>query len=213
MVVAPIFLHLVTVAFTKKQADVEISAQNCSKFGCGAYTGEISPEQLKDMNIPWVIIGHSERRTHFSENNTDLGKKVENALKNGLKVIYCFGETEQQREAEQTINVIQEQLEAIRAVVGNWDNVVLAYEPVWAIGTGKTATPDQVKEIHTWIRGYLEKNVPECWAKIRIIYGGSVNDKNCHELIQIPDVDGFLVGGASLKPTFIDIVSSAKLKN
>lgn len=130
--------------FTKKNQHIQVAAQNCSPFGYGAYTGEVTPEQLRDINIEWVIIGHSERRTHFAETNEVLAKKVENALKAGLKVIYCFGETLTQRENGETIKVVEEQLEAIRPLVNNWKNIVLAYEPVWAIGTGKNATTGQV---------------------------------------------------------------------
>ena len=136
---------------------------------------------------------------------------MELAFKHHLKVIFCFGETLEQRESGQTIEVVQRQLDAIKDKVQNWNNIVLAYEPVWAIGTGKTAATDQVDEIHKWIREYLGK-VGEETKATRIIYGGSVNEKNCEELIKVKDVDGFLVGGASLKPAFMDIVKSATLK-
>lgn len=129
-----------------------------------------------------------------------------------MKVIYCFGETLEQREGNKTIEVVQSQLEAIKGVVDNWDNIVLAYEPVWAIGTGKNASTQQVEEIHNWIREWLHKNVEGKAENVRIIYGGSVNEKNCNDLIKIKNVDGFLVGGASMKPAFIDIVKSATLK-
>lgn len=130
-----------------------------------------------------------------------------------MKVIYCFGETLEERESNKTIEVVQSQLEAIKDVVDNWDNIVLAYEPVWAIGTGKNATTQQVEEIHNWIREWLHKNVEGKAEGVRIIYGGSVNEKNCNDLIKIKNVDGFLVGGASMKPAFIDIVKSATLKH
>ena len=134
-----------------------MAAQNCSKSSFGAFTGEIAADHLKDMNINWVIVGHSERRTHFKETNEELAIKLDNAIKNGLKVIYCFGETLEERDQGNTINVVKSQLNAIKEVAsGNWDKIVLAYEPVWAIGTGKTATPQQVDEIHTWIRNYLK---------------------------------------------------------
>ena len=126
--------------FTKKNQYVEVAAQNCSAHSFGAFTGEVAAEHLKDINVTWVIIGHSERRTHFGETNQIIAKKVESALKNGLKVIFCFGETLNEREANQTIEVVQRQLNAIKDVVHDWSKVVLAYEPVWAIGTGKTAT-------------------------------------------------------------------------
>jgi triosephosphate isomerase (TIM) len=134
---------------------------------------------------------------------------LEHALKAGLKVIYCFGETLEQREGNQTTQVVEKQLEAIKGVVTKWQDIVLAYEPVWAIGTGKTATVEQVAEVHSWIRGWLEK-VGEETSSTRVIYGGSVNEQNCNELIKIKDVDGFLVGGASLKPAFEQIVKAKK---
>jgi triosephosphate isomerase (TIM) len=133
-------------------------------------------------------------------------------MKNGLKVIYCFGETLEQREAKETMDVIKRQLESIKEVVTDWDNIVLAYEPIWAIGTGKTASKEQVAEVHDWIRKHLSNLCGEKANSVRIIYGGSVNSKNCEELIKVENVDGFLVGGASLKPDFADIVASAKLK-
>lgn len=208
---APIYLHLVTVMFTKKNQHIQVAAQNCSAFSFGAYTGEVSAEHLKDINIPWVILGHSERRTHFGESDQIIAKKVESALKTGLKVIFCFGETLQEREEHKTIEVVERQLNAIKEVVQDWSKVVLAYEPVWAIGTGKTATTEQVEEIHNWIRNHLQSISPEA-AKCRIIYGGSVNEKNCDELIKVENVDGFLVGGASLKNEFIKIVEAASKK-
>ena len=167
--------------------------------GFGAYTGEICADQIRNFDIRWVILGHSERRTHFGETDQVVAKKIESALKSGLNVIFCFGETLAEREQEKTIEVIQRQLDAARPVIGDhWNKVVFAYEPVWAIGTGKTATTEQVDEIHKWIRGYLIKISPEA-GNTRVIYGGSVTEKNCNELINVPDVDGFLVGGASLK--------------
>jgi triosephosphate isomerase len=210
-VVAPIYLHLVTVMFTKKNQHIQVAAQNCSAFSFGAYTGEVAAEHLKDINIPWVILGHSERRTHFGESDQIIAKKVESAIKNGLKVIFCFGETLQEREESRTIEVVERQLNAIKEVVHDWSKVVFAYEPVWAIGTGKTATTNQVEEIHDWIRNYLNGINPEA-GNCRIIYGGSVNEKNCDELIKVKNVDGFLVGGASLKNEFTKIVEAASKK-
>lgn len=144
MVVAPVFLHLVTVAFTKKNQSIEVAAQNCSRHGKGAFTGEIAAEQIKDINISWVILGHSERRTHFNESDLHIAEKVELAFKHHLKVIFCFGETLAEREADQTKEVVGRQLEAVKDKVVDWNSIVLAYEPVWAIGTGKTATVEQV---------------------------------------------------------------------
>jgi triosephosphate isomerase (TIM) len=131
-----------------------VAAQNCSPT-FGAFTGEVAAEHLKDIKVSWVILGHSERRTHFGETDQVVAKKVESALKNDIKVIFCFGETLQEREENRTIEVVERQLNAIKGVVHDWSKVVFAYEPVWAIGTGKTATTQQVEEIHNWIRGYL----------------------------------------------------------
>jgi triosephosphate isomerase len=162
------------------------------------------------MGIKWVILGHSERRTLFGECDGTVKGKVEAALKEGLGVIACFGETLDQREAGRTFEVLETQLQAlVQAVKGQWEDVVLAYEPVWAIGTGKTATPQQVEEVHKWIRGFLAKQSEKA-AATRIIYGGSVNEKNCAELARVENVDGFLVGGASLKPAFLEIVAACE---
>jgi len=178
VVVAPVYLHLVTVTFTKKNQAIEVAAQNCSAKGFGAFTGEVAAEQLRDINIGWVILGHSERRTLFGETDDVVALKVETALKHNLKVIFCFGETLSEREAGHTIQVVERQLNAVKGLITNWNNVVLAYEPVWAIGTGKTATTEQVSEIHQWIREYLNK-IGEQTHGTRIIYGGSVTEKNC----------------------------------
>ena len=179
----------------------------------GAYTGEISAEMLVNLDIPWVILGHSERRQLLNESNEFVGDKVAYALSLGLKVIACIGETLEQREAGTTIAVVAEQTKAIAAKVSNWDNVVLAYEPVWAIGTGKVASPAQAQEVHADLRKWIHDNVgAEVAASVRIIYGGSVNGANSKDLAVQPDIDGFLVGGASLKPEFIDIINAATVK-
>ncbi|KAK8536130.1 hypothetical protein V6N13_009509 [Hibiscus sabdariffa] len=178
----------------------------------GAFTGEISAEMLVNLSIPWVIIGHSERRALLKESNEFVGDKVAYALSQGLKVIACIGETLEERESGSTMAVVAAQTKAIADKVTNWDNVVLAYEPVWAIGTGKVATPAQAQDVHRELRKWLSENVSGAIAEsTRIIYGGSVNGANCKELAAQPDVDGFLVGGASLKPEFVDIIKSATL--
>lgn len=168
---------------------------------------------LVNLGIPWVILGHSERRLLLNESNEFVGDKVAYALSQGLKVIACVGETLEQRESGSTMDVVAAQTKAIAERVSNWESVVLAYEPVWAIGTGKVATPAQAQEVHCELRKWLQVNTsPEVAATTRIIYGGSVNGANCKELAAQPDVDGFLVGGASLKPEFIDIIKSAEIK-
>ncbi|XP_021894607.1 triosephosphate isomerase, cytosolic isoform X2 [Carica papaya] len=195
------------------RSDFEVAAQNCWVRKGGAFTGEISAEMLVNLGIPWVILGHSERRSLLKESDEFVGDKVSYALSQGLKVIACVGETLEQRESGSTMAVVAAQTKAISDKVSNWTNVVLAYEPVWAIGTGKVATPAQAQEVHSDLRKWLKDNVSaEVAESTRIIYGGSVNGANCKELAAQPDVDGFLVGGASLKPEFIDIIKSATVK-
>ncbi|MBA0551016.1 hypothetical protein Golob_021920, partial [Gossypium lobatum] len=171
-------------------------------------------EQLKDIGCKWVILGHSERRHVIGEDDQFIGKKAAFALNEGLGVIACIGELLEEREGGKTFDVCFQQLKAFADVVPSWDNIVIAYEPVWAIGTGKVATPQQAQEVHVAVRDWLKKNVSEEVAsKTRIIYGGSVNGSNCGELAKEEDIDGFLVGGASLKgPEFATIVNSVTTK-
>jgi len=193
----------------KLKSGISVSAQNCYKVGKGAFTGEISAEMAKDMGCDTMILGHSERRNVFGESDELIGEKVKYTLGVGLKVVACIGEHLHEREAGQTNDVVFRQMKAIAANVTDWSTVVIAYEPVWAIGTGKTATPEQAQEVHKDLRNWLKKNVSEDVANsTRIIYGGSVNAKNCKELAGQPDIDGFLVGGASLKPEFVQIVNA-----
>ncbi|XP_043935538.1 triosephosphate isomerase [Protopterus annectens] len=188
---------------------IGVSAQNCYKVAKGAFTGEISPAMIKDCGANWVILGHSERRHVFGESDELISQKVEHALSENLGVIACIGEKLDEREAGITEQVVFQQTKAIAARVKDWEHVVLAYEPVWAIGTGKTATPQQAQEVHHTLRDWVKKNVSEDVANsLRIIYGGSVTGANCKELASQPDVDGFLVGGASLKPEFINIINA-----
>lgn len=164
---------------------------------------------LKDVGVNWVILGHSERRTVFGEPDQLVADKVAHALEAGLKVIACIGETLQEREANKTEEVVFRQTKAIAAAIKDWSKVVLAYEPVWAIGTGKTATPQQAQDVHQSLRQWLKDNVSaEVADSVRIQYGGSVTSANCKELAQQQDIDGFLVGGASLKPEFINIINA-----
>lgn len=190
-------------------AAIAVSAQNCYKVEKGAFTGEISPAMIKDCGATWVILGHSERRNVFKESDELIGDKVHHALESGLNVIACIGELLEEREAGKTEEVVYRQTAAIAAKVTDWNRVVLAYEPVWAIGTGKTASPEQAQEVHAQLRQWLSKNVsPDVATKVRIQYGGSVTAANCRELAKKPDVDGFLVGGASLKPEFVEIINA-----
>ena len=160
------------------------------------------------MGIPYVILGHSERRSLCGETEDTVGTKVGYALKQGLKVIACIGETLQQRESGDMYTVLERQLGPIKNAIDDWSNVVVAYEPVWAIGTGVVATPEQAQEVHKYVRAWIAEHVdPTVADQVRIIYGGSVNAKNCAELKGMADIDGFLVGGASLKAEeFIRIV-------
>ncbi|XP_057487455.1 triosephosphate isomerase, cytosolic-like [Actinidia eriantha] len=212
VVVSPPFVFLPVVKDLLRP-DFHIAAQNCWVKKGGAFTGEVSAEMLINLGIPWVILGHSERRLILNESNEFVGDKVAYALSKGLKVIACVGETLEQRESGSTMEVVAAQTKAIAERISNWADVVLAYEPVWAIGTGKVATPAQAQEVHFELRKWLQANTsPEVAATTRIIYGGSVSGANCKELAAQPDVDGFLVGGASLKPEFIDIIKSAETK-
>ncbi|XP_050526414.1 triosephosphate isomerase [Daktulosphaira vitifoliae] len=193
----------------KSSCCIKVAAQNCYKVEKGAFTGEISPAMLKDIGVDWVILGHSERRQIFQETDLLIAEKVNHALQSGLSVVACIGETLDEREAGQTESVVAKQIKAIHEKICNWDNVVIAYEPVWAIGTGKTASPQQAQEVHKILRKWLADEVSEAVSqKTRIIYGGSVTAANCKDLAKECDIDGFLVGGASLKPEFVDIINA-----
>jgi triosephosphate isomerase len=175
--------------------------QNCSEFVSGAYTGEVSARTFKEMGGHFVILGHSERRQYFQESSKSLNAKVKTALKEGLKVVYCVGETLPERESHQTLLIIGDQLhQGLNDMSeANAENLIIAYEPVWAIGTGKTASPAQAQEVHAFIRDELAKKFPAFGQKIKILYGGSVKPDNVEELLGQKDIDGGLVGGASLK--------------
>lgn len=194
-----------------KGSKVEIAAENSYIKDSGAFTGEISPAMILDNGATWVILGHSERRHIFGEQDDLISAKAKFALEKGLKVIYCIGELKEEREANKTMDVNAKQLSALAKVLKpeDWKNVVIAYEPVWAIGTGLTATPEDAREVHRYLRAFLKDQVsPEVSAATRIIYGGSVGAGNCDALGVDEDVDGFLVGGASLKPEFVRIVNT-----
>lgn len=190
---------------------ISVAAQNCYKANSGAFTGEISPAMITDCGVKWVVIGHSERRAIFGESDKLVGEKVGFALDNSLKVIACIGETLHERESGKTFDVVGKQIQAIAEFVkgaDRWKNVVVAYEPVWAIGTGKVATTAQAQEVHAMLRKWLATNVNDSVSETtRIIYGGSVTGDNCRDLVKQQDIDGFLVGGASLKPDFIKIIN------
>ena len=181
--------------------------QDCSKHEKGAYTGEVSAFMLKDIGCGYVIVGHSERRQHHQETSQLVHQKAETALKADLKPIICIGETLADREGQKTLKVLEEQLQ--NSVPESDQELAIAYEPVWAIGTGKTATTNEILEVHAFIRSWLQKNRKKA-SSAPILYGGSVTDQNAQEILSLENVDGVLVGGASLKiETFWQIVQAA----
>ncbi len=210
ILICPVFTVLDSASKFIEGTNVKLGAQDMYWEIKGAFTGEISPLMLKDVGCEYVIIGHSERRAYFGETNETVNKKLKSALENGLKPIMCCGETLEQREAGKTFEIIEKQIvEGLKDVYkDDKASVVIAYEPVWAIGTGKTATPEQAQEVHAFIRKLLKENFGEKIAENTIIqYGGSVKPNNVKDLMAQPDIDGALVGGASLKPdSFAQIV-------
>lgn len=212
IVIIPPFVHLAGIQHLLKGSSVKIGAQNCHQKNKGAYTGEVSPLMLSQIGINYVLVGHSERRQYFGETNALLAEKVNAALENGLTPIYCFGETLEHREAgiefEINFNQVSEGLFHLDAA--QIKKVVLAYEPVWAIGTGKTATSAQAQEIHAFIRTkFTEKYNAETAEEISILYGGSMKPENAKELLSCQDIDGGLIGGAALESrSFVEIVKS-----
>jgi triosephosphate isomerase len=214
VVVAPTFTALAAVAKVLSGSPIRLAAQNCHWEKQGAYTGEISPLMLKDVGCHYVIIGHSERRQYFRETDQEINRKAAALLAHGLTPILCIGETLEQREGGKTLAVLSEQLSGGLSGLDAppADRVVIAYEPVWAIGTGRTATTEQAQEAHGFIRERLAKSFNKTVAnQVRILYGGSVKPDNVDALMAMPDIDGVLVGGASLKgPSFIRIVEFQK---
>ena len=211
LAVFPPFTMLSAMAEAVKGSAIRLGAQNCYFEPEGAFTGEVAPAMLLDVGCEWVLIGHSERRHILGETNAMLKKKVVAALKTGLKVIYCVGEKLDEREAGRTETVLHQQIHEVLGPDVSLANVVIAYEPVWAIGTGKTATPAQAQEAHAYIRQEIGKLYNGQAAQaLRIQYGGSVKASNAKELMSQPDVDGALVGGASLKADeFVGIIEGA----
>lgn len=203
VVVAPPFTALYTVGIALQESMYFIGAQDCHWEDKGAFTGETSPAFLSDIGCKFVILGHSERRQHQGESDERINKKLQAAMRNDLIPILCVGETADERAAKQTFEVIERQLK--RGTAGlhlkEIEHLVIAYEPVWAIGTGNNATPEQASEIHSYIRNLLEKqfDAPSA-SRVRIIYGGSVKAANAEALAREPLIDGCLIGGASLEP-------------
>jgi triosephosphate isomerase len=211
--VAPPFVYLHKAVYTAKGSLIKVGAQNCYLETSGAFTGEVAPEMLKDVGCDFVILGHSERRHIFGETDDMINKKVMKALDADLDVILCVGELLEEREADQTERVVRMQLlGGLNEIFADaMSRITIAYEPVWAIGTGRTATPDQAQDVHAFIRKWLAGHFSGDVANsVRIQYGGSVKSDNARELMGQPDIDGALVGGASLKvDSFAAIVKSA----
>ena len=201
VVIGTPFIHLATVSELLKGSPIQVAAENCADHEKGAYTGEVSAEMVKSAGAEYVILGHSERRQDYAESYEMLAEKVRLALANGLKVIFCIGEVKEEREAGKQNEVVKAQLEGsvFNLSAEEWKNITLAYEPVWAIGTGLTATPAQAQEMHAYLRELVAKNYNAQIADdTTILYGGSCNEKNAAELFANPDVDGGLIGGAAL---------------
>jgi triosephosphate isomerase (TIM) len=212
IIIAPPFTSLYTVANLLKITNIRLAAQDVFYEEKGAYTGEISPAMLTDIGCSHVIIGHSERRIYFGETDDIVNKKIGAARKNGLQVIFCIGESLSEREAGMTFDILKRQLNnGLKGI--SPEALVVAYEPVWAIGTGKTASTDQAQEAHEFIRKTLSGIYGETADELRILYGGSVTPENIDVLMACTDVDGALVGGASLKAdSFAKIVKYNKIK-
>ncbi len=213
MVLCVPFTDIQAAVKAAKGSKIAIGAENMHFEKSGAFTGEISADMLKELGVKYVIIGHSERRQYFNETDEACGKKVQVALENGLRPILCVGESLTEREQDVTMEVIRKQIKiALQNVaVEDIKKVVIAYEPIWAIGTGKTATADQAQEVCAMIRHTIAEMYDEATAEaVRIQYGGSMNAGNAAELLSKPDIDGGLIGGAALKPDFGKIVNYNK---
>lgn len=214
VVVCPPFTAIFKIAEALKGSNIKYGAQDLFWEEEGAYTGEVSPKMLKDLGCQFCIVGHSERRTYFDETNDTVNKKVKAALKYGITPIMCVGERLEERDSEKTFDVVKNHIEGGLNGLVKDDvlKIVIAYEPVWAIGTGRNATPEQAQEVHKYIRGLLKNSYgEEISSKVRIQYGGSVKPDNIRGIMNGEDVDGALVGGASLKlKDFVEIVRQSK---
>ena len=201
LIIAPPFTHLYPVAEVVKGSPVGLSAQNCANHEKGAYTGEVAVNMIAEVGAEYVILGHSERREYYGETDATLVEKVNLALAQGLSPIFCIGEKLEEREAGRHFEVVTEQVKNVLFTLApeQMAKVIIAYEPVWAIGTGKTATAEQAQEIHAEIRKVLAEKFGELAEEISILYGGSCNPTNAKELFACPDIDGGLIGGAALK--------------
>ena len=212
VIVAPTFVNLQRATRQLESSIVQVAAQNMHFAESGAYTGEISADMLLSIDVDTVILGHSERRSHFGETDELLAKKVVTAIEKGMRIIFCFGEELEDRKSGNHFSVVETQLKNALFDLSDaaWSKIILAYEPVWAIGTGETASPEQAQEMHAFIRKAIAEAFNSSIAeKVTILYGGSVKPGNAKEIFSKPDVDGGLIGGASLKcDDFIDIVKA-----
>ena len=202
VIVAPTFVNLSSAVEHLQFTNIDVAAQNMHQAEGGAYTGEISVDMLKSIGVNIVILGHSERRAYFHETDALLANKVDTALKHDMEIIFCFGEELKDRQSENHFNVVENQLRdgLFHLEAASYDKIILAYEPVWAIGTGETASPEQAQEMHEFIRQTILKKYNSAVAEnISILYGGSVKPDNAREIFSKPDVDGGLIGGAALK--------------
>ena len=211
VIIAPTFVNLAQAVHQVKESKIEVAAQNMHQAEGGAFTGEISADMLKSIGVNTVIIGHSERRSYFHETDALLANKVDTALQHDMKVIFCFGEELKDRSTNSHFNIVELQLRdgLFHLPESAWSNIVLAYEPVWAIGTGETATPAQAQEMHQFIREtILKKYGSDVAENVSILYGGSVKPDNAKEIFSQADVDGGLIGGAALKADdFVGIIN------
>jgi triosephosphate isomerase len=213
IVFAPPFIYLDSVSSVcLSRQFFSAAAQDCSSYSNGAYTGEISAQMIDSLEVKYVIIGHSERRQNFNETDKVLNLKINQALKNNLNVIFCCGEDINQREANQHFDIIEKQLSStvFKLDIHNFKDIIIAYEPIWAIGTGKTASSDQAQEMHSFIRSLINKRYDNKTGSLTsLLYGGSCNASNAYELFSKEDIDGGLIGGASLNSSdFISIIKS-----
>lgn len=206
------YVYLSHVGIILNDSNVMLGAQNVSEYTQGSYTGEVAADMLAELACHWVLVGHSERRQIFHESDSQCVSKAKVAQQAGLHCVYCVGETQQQREAGETFKVIQNQLEALFGETGvNLNELVIAYEPVWAIGTGLTATPEKAQAVHAFIREKLKAVMGDAAEKVRILYGGSVKADNAETLFNQQDIDGGLIGGAALDAqAFLSICNKAK---
>ena len=201
LIICPPFIHLSAIADLLVDSDIALGGQNCHTSEKGAYTGEVSAEMLKSVGVQYCLVGHSERREYFFEDNEELFQKIKQLLAKDIQPIFCCGELQEDRKAREYFEVIEDQLELLwKFSKADFQKIIIAYEPVWAIGTGATATADQAQEIHAFIRSQIAKKMDQATAdNTSILYGGSCKSSNAPELFSKPDVDGGLIGGAALQ--------------